>query len=82
MPPVYFIEPPPSPVWLPYSDSRPICELRAGAYVDNPVSARVLRKCGFRYTHTDRQWCAARGEAVFCRRYRLSVSATDQEMQS
>lgn len=44
----------------------------AGVYVDNPASARVLEKCGFRYTHTDSQWCEARHEAVACRRYRLA----------
>jgi RimJ/RimL family protein N-acetyltransferase len=43
--------------------------IHAGAYIDNDASTRVLEKCGFRYTHTDAQWCNARGAAVACRRY-------------
>ena len=43
--------------------------IHAGAYIENDASARVLEKCGFRYTHTDEQWCEARGETVACRRY-------------
>ena len=47
----------------------------AGAYIDNSASAHVLEKCGFRYTHTDSQWCEARGQAVPCRRYILDKNA-------
>lgn len=45
--------------------------VRAGHYLDNPASGRVLEKCGFRYTASDWQWCQARQRIVPCRRYLL-----------
>ncbi len=45
--------------------------VRAGHYLDNPASGRVLEKCGFRYTASDWQWCQARQQIVPCRRYHL-----------
>lgn len=44
-----------------------ITRLRAGHYVDNPASARVLAKLGFRPTgRTEPQFCRARGREVAC----------------
>jgi RimJ/RimL family protein N-acetyltransferase len=45
--------------------------VRAGHYLDNPASGRVLEKCGFRYTGNDWQWSQARQQIVPCRRYLL-----------
>ena len=44
-----------------------LTRLRAGHYVDNPASARVLAKFGFVPTgRVDPQFCRARGEDVAC----------------
>jgi len=51
--------------------------VRAGHYADNPASGRVLAKCGFRYTHTDRQWCRGRGRDVACLRYVRAAPAAE-----
>jgi RimJ/RimL family protein N-acetyltransferase len=46
-------------------------------FTDNPASARVIRKLGFRRTGTCRTWCAARGAETDCVVYarRRPVSA-------
>src|SRR5690606_6266556 len=58
--------------------------LTAGHYVDNPASARVLRKIGFRETGEVRPtFCRARGgELVLARRYALEVEAVQGEVDA
>jgi RimJ/RimL family protein N-acetyltransferase len=53
----------------------------AGHYVDNPASARVLRKLGFRETGEIRPtFCRARGgELVLARRYALDFAEAETE---
>lgn len=53
----------------------------AGHYLDNPASARVLRKLGFRDTGEVRPtFCRARGgELVLSRRYALDLAEADAE---
>ena len=41
-------------------------------FVDNPASARVIRKCGFRDTGLARRWCEARQSDVLSRTHWLS----------
>jgi [ribosomal protein S5]-alanine N-acetyltransferase len=45
--------------------------LKAGHFVGNTASERVLRKLGFTRTGGEMRDCAARGAKVFCRTYRL-----------
>ena len=47
-------------------------ELASGHFADNPASARVLEKAGFRYTHDERRMCVARGREVLSREYVLA----------
>ena len=53
----------------------------AGHYVDNPASARVLRKLGFRETGEVRPtFCRARGgDLVLARRYALEFAEAEAE---
>jgi RimJ/RimL family protein N-acetyltransferase len=53
----------------------------AGHFTDNPASARVLRKLGFRETGEVRPtFCRARGgELVLARRYALEFAEADAE---
>ena len=50
-------------------------EVRAGWYVDNPASGRVLEKIGFRYTEDEELPSLARGCSATCRRMVLTRSA-------
>ena len=56
----------------------------AGHYVDNPASARVLRKLGFRETGEVRPtFCRARGgDLVLSRRYALEFAEAEAETSS
>ena len=58
--------------------------LAAGHYVDNPASARVLRKIGFRETGEVRPaFCRARGgELVLARRYALELGDVEGEVDA
>ena len=59
-------------------------QLAAGHYVDNPASARVLRKIGFRETGEVRPaFCRARGgELVLARRYALELEPAEGEVDA
>ena len=48
-----------------------LVELRAGHFLDNPASGRVLEKCGFRYSGEVSEWSKARDSEVACRRFVL-----------
>lgn len=51
------------------SQARRLGELRAGHFIDNPASGRVLEKGGFAYTGETRPlFSLARGESVPCKR--------------
>jgi RimJ/RimL family protein N-acetyltransferase len=51
-----------------------LTRLRAGHYVDNPASARVLAKLGFVPTgRTEPQYCRARGHEVECVKLELDL---------
>jgi RimJ/RimL family protein N-acetyltransferase len=51
------------------TQARRLGDLRAGHFVDNPASGRVLEKGGFAYTgETTPLFSLARGESVPCRR--------------
>ena len=39
-------------------------QLTCGHFVDNPASARVIKKLGFRRVGTGAQWCEARQSEV------------------
>lgn len=43
--------------------------LTCGHFADNPASARVIAKLGFRRTGTAKQWCEARGSEVVTIKY-------------
>lgn len=45
--------------------------LTGGHFSDNPASARVIHKLGFKPVQTVSRECAARGEKVWCAVYRL-----------
>ncbi len=48
-------------------------DLRAGHFVDNPASGRVLSKVGFAYTgETEPLFSLGRGESVACKRMRYA----------
>jgi RimJ/RimL family protein N-acetyltransferase len=56
-------------------DSLRLPVLRAGHFLDNPASGRVLEKIGFRPTGLIApRFSAARGEAVPCRLYELILA--------
>ena len=56
-------------------DSLRLPVLRAGHFLDNPASGRVLEKIGFRPTGIIApRFSAARGEAVPCRLYELILA--------
>lgn len=51
------------------SEARLLGALKAGHFVDNPASGRVLEKAGFRYTgETISMFSLARAASVLCRR--------------
>lgn len=50
----------------------------AGHYLDNPASGRVLEKCGFRYTSTNKQLSVARRATVDCRRYVIETDTAQR----
>jgi len=50
-------------------DEVGITQLTAGHFVDNPASARVIAKLGFRRTGLGSTWCEARGSEVPTVRY-------------
>jgi len=55
------------------AQARALGPLRAGHFVDNPASGRVLAKAGFAYTgETKPLFSLARGESVPCRRMRYA----------
>jgi RimJ/RimL family protein N-acetyltransferase len=56
------------------AEAAALGELRAGHFVDNPASGRVLAKAGFAYTgETAPLFSLARGESVACRRMRYAA---------
>jgi RimJ/RimL family protein N-acetyltransferase len=56
--------------------ARALGELKAGHFVDNPASGRVLAKTGFAYTgETIQMFSLGRGERVPCRRMHYSPDA-------
>ncbi|WP_375393405.1 GNAT family N-acetyltransferase [uncultured Sphingomonas sp.] len=53
--------------------------LKAGFYIDNPASGRVLTKLGFRHTgRTEPQFCRARGRDVACTKVELDLDNDDR----
>jgi RimJ/RimL family protein N-acetyltransferase len=58
--------------------------LSAGHYIDNPASARVLRKIGFRETGEVRPtFCRARGgDLVLARRYALELDGIEGDIDA
>ena len=59
-------------------DELGAARVTAGHYCDNPASGRVLEKCGFRYTSTNKQLSVARGGTVDCRRFVIEAQTTAQ----
>jgi len=53
-------------------DSLRLKRIRAGHFVDNPASGRVLQKLGFRATGVAPRFSAGRGENAPCREYELA----------
>lgn len=54
-------------------EARALGELRAGHFVDNPASGRVLEKGGFAYTgETENMFSLGRGARVPCKRMRYA----------
>jgi RimJ/RimL family protein N-acetyltransferase len=57
-------------------EAKKLGELRAGHFVDNPASGRLLAKLGFAYTgQIERMFSMGRGESVDCRRMRYEPGA-------
>jgi len=57
-------------------------EVRAGHFLDNPASARVLRKLGFEPTgRVEERWSCGRGEAAPAMAYRLRLGDGQPEHQ-
>jgi RimJ/RimL family protein N-acetyltransferase len=55
------------------AEAKRLGELRAGHFIDNPASGRVLAKAGFAYTgETKMMFSLGRGESVPCRRMRYA----------
>lgn len=55
------------------AEARRLGVLKAGHFIDNPASGRVLAKGGFAYTGETRQmFSMARGESVLCKRMRYA----------
>lgn len=50
---------------------EPFSHVTCGHYLDNPASARVIRKLGFSPTGQGECWCEARRSKVAAMRYRL-----------
>jgi RimJ/RimL family protein N-acetyltransferase len=49
---------------------------------DNPVSGRILAKCGFVRSGDVMQWCEARGQAVKCHRLTPAIDRRRQDSES
>ena len=57
-------------------DGLGLRQVRAGHFVDNPASGRVLAKLGFRPTgETERLPCPTRGEAVEARMFAIALAS-------
>jgi len=54
-------------------DSLRLKRIRAGHFLDNPASGRVLGKLGFRPGRVTQRYSAGRGRAVPCRLYCLTL---------
>ena len=54
--------------------------LRAGHFIDNPASGRVLRKLGFRSTGTALRYSAGRGAETPCKLFELDLQAEQDQV--
>ena len=61
-------------------DSLRLKHIRAGHFLDNPASGRVLEKLGFRPTGIGPRYSAGRGETAPCREYALALDAQEEAM--